>query len=413
MIRIGVAGTLALHLDTLDAAKLRTAVRWARLSEQDVEQHKQDLILRLEEDADADRELSLLGRDNLTLASVVSAWPALPAPEELDSAIQNSLTEVYGFVVGYSQAMHEACRWIRAVAHQASAALDLRTLVIGETGTGKELVAQAVYKLGRLKGESFVALNCGAFPADLIDSELFGHRRGAFTGAVGNRAGALQRAGGGILFLDEIGDMPVNLQAKFLRVLEQRSFSPLGSDESYPLLAQIVSATNHRLDEAVRENRFRADLYFRIAQLTVVLPPLRERSADVPLLVEMFLRGHGLTGEVFDAEAMSRMQAHDWPGNIRELRSTVDRFVLLWRSGALEGTADWLTSLPSEAKSETAKLGTLAEMRDAFDRQVLSEVLARCGGDTRLAAEELGVTQRSIYNLAHRHGIALKRKERS
>jgi two-component system NtrC family response regulator len=410
MIRIAVAGTLAEHLAYFRTAKLRTSAVWVSLSDLAAEQ-QQDIIIQLKGDHTAERDLLRLGERNPALTSVVSAWPVLPTATKLDEAIQNSLNDVYGFVVGYSPAMHEACRWIRAVAHQASAALDLRTLVIGETGTGKELIARAVHKLGRSKGEPFVALNCGAFPGELIDSELFGHKRGAFTSAVTNRAGALQRASRGILFLDEIGDMPINLQAKFLRVLEQRSFSPVGSDESHSLQAQIVSATNHRLDESVKENKFRADLYFRLAQLTVALPPLRERREDIPLLVEMFLRRHELTSEVLDIKVISNMQEHDWPGNIRELRSTVDRFVLLWRSGAIEDTANLLTIMPVKAKSETHKLGTLAELRDAFDRQVLSEVLTRCGGNTKLAAAELGITQRSIYNLAHRHNIKLKRKD--
>lgn len=411
MLRIAVAGTLSEHLSRFGTAQLRTSVSWESLSDPSSEQHQQDIILHLKDDPAAERDIRFFRESTPALASIVSAWDSVPTPGQLDLAIQNSFREVYGFIVGYSQGMHEACRWIRAVAHQASAALDLRTLVIGETGTGKELVAQAVHKLSRLKGEPFVALNCGAFPGDLIDSELFGHKRGAFTSAVNQRVGALQRASGGVLFLDEIGDMPINLQARFLRVLEQRSFTPLGGNESLPLLAQIVSATNHRLDESVRENRFRADLYFRLAQLTVILPPLRERREDIPLLVEVFLSQHGLGGEIIDKPGMTRMQEHDWPGNIRELRSSVDRFVLLHRSGDLGVTTNWLMTSPSESKSVPVKLGTLAEMRDAFDRQVLTEVLARCDGDTNLAAKQLGVTQRSIYNLAHRHGVSLRRKD--
>ncbi len=410
MIRIAVVGALSEHLTFFRSTPLRTKVGWSSLTELDAE-NQQDIVIHLKDDVVAERDLQHVRENNPSINSITSIWSGLPIVSTLDEAIQDSLYEVYGFLVGYSQAMHEACRWIRAVAHQASAALDLRTLVIGETGTGKELIARAVHRLSRSKEEPFVPLNCGAFPGELIDSELFGHQRGAFTGAVTSRAGALRRAGKGILFLDEIGDMPINLQAKFLRVLEQRSFSPVGSDGSYPLQAQIVSATNHRLDEAVKENRFRADLYFRLAQLTVALPPLRERRDDIPLLVKMFLRHHDLTTDVIEREALDKIQAYDWPGNIRELRSTVDRFVLLWRSGAIEDMSNWLTSTPESAQAETLRLGTLSELRDAFDRQVLSEVLDRCGGSAKLAAEELGITQRSIYNLAHRHQISLKKNE--
>ena len=410
MIRIAVAGNLAKSLGDFLSVKLATPVSWAAVSNDDFDPNQFAMVLRLRDDPSADRELTGLIKDNALLASIISQWNSLPSLDELDNAIQQSLTHVYGFVVGYTSDMHEACRWLRAVAHQATAALDLRTLIIGETGTGKELVAAAIHKLGQPKGAPFVTLNCGAFPAELIDSELFGHKRGAFTTAISNREGALKRATGGLLFLDEIGDMPIDLQARFLRVLEQRTFSPLGSDESFGLLTQIVSATNHKLDEAVREGRFRADLYFRIAQLTVTLIPLRERLEDIPLLVDFFLRERGLTDVVMDQRAIERMQHYDWPGNIRELRTAVDRFVLLSHSGSIDGT-EWLTIPESQRGYERAKGQTLAARREAFDRQVLSEVLARCEGDTKRAAEELGITQRSVYNLAHRHNLSLKTKD--
>jgi DNA-binding NtrC family response regulator len=410
MIRIAVAGSLANSLGDFLSAKLRTRVSWAAVSNNEFDPNQFDLILGLSNDPPADHEITPLVKDNQLLACIISQWNSLPSLDELDDAIQQSLSDVYGFVVGYAADTHEVCRWIRAVAHQATAALDLRTLIIGETGTGKELVAAAIHKLGQPKGAPFVTLNCGAFPTELIDSELFGHRRGAFTSAVADREGALKRATGGLLFLDEIGDMPIGLQARFLRVLEQRTFSPLGSDESYALLTQIVSATNHRLDESVREGKFRADLYFRIAQLTVTLPPLRERLEDVPLLVDFFLRQRGLTRAEMDQRAIERMQRYDWPGNIRELRTTVDRFVLLFRSGSVDGT-EWLSIPESQRSYESAEGQTLAARREAFDRQVLSEVLARCAGDTKRAAEELGITQRSVYNLAHRYNLSLKTKD--
>ncbi|HLA10718.1 MAG TPA: sigma-54 dependent transcriptional regulator [Pyrinomonadaceae bacterium] len=305
--------------------------------------------------------------------------------------------------------MHTVCRWILALAHQATAALDLRTLIVGETGTGKELVAKAIYRLGMNNVGPFAALNCGGFPLELIDTELFGHKRGAFTSAVSDHVGVLQRANGGILFLDEIGELPLHLQVKLLRVLEERTFSPVGSSSVIPFSAQVISATNRRLDEAVRTGEFRSDLYFRVAQFTVLLPALRDRRDDVILLIENFLGEHDLTIDAIDQELLTRMVSYDWPGNIRELRSAIDRLVLLQRTGLKVDFHDWQIVQSTEPGQGFKEFATLADLRENFDRKVLEEVLSRHKGDTNLAAQELGITRRSVYNLARRYGVNLKK----
>lgn len=406
MLKIAAAGALAESVGMFDSGPLRQYAEWLVLPPQGTKGPQIDLIIRLQDDQAAARAVAQISESNSIAGAITCTWPSIPAPAQLDQVVQQSLAEVYGFIVGYSESMHAVCRWVRAVAHEVSAAIDLRTLVIGETGTGKELVAQSIHRLGGRRDEPFVALNCGALPAELIDSELFGHKRGAFTSAIVDRTGALQAAGTGILFLDEIGEMPTSLQVKFLRVLEQRSFSPLGSNKELPMLAQIIAATNRPLDEGVREGWFRADLYFRLAQLIIHLPPLRERKSDIPLLVSSFLRRHGLDEEIIDERAQQAITAYDWPGNIRELRSVVERLVLLWRSGNWTGATDWLPSAPLTERQQATR-GTLSELRNSFDRQVLVEVLAKCQGDTKRAAAELGITQRSVYNLAHRLGIEL------
>jgi transcriptional regulator with GAF, ATPase, and Fis domain len=404
MLHVALLGRLAEQVEALRRAEAHTAVTWGAMPSGPQEQARVDLFLRLRGDAAGREQRQALRRHQ---PAPEAEWEAVPEPAEADQALQDALEAGYGFVVGFAPAMHEVCRWIRSVAHQVALALDLRTLVAGETGTGKELVAQAIHRLGPRAREPFVPLNCGALPKDLIGSELFGHQRGAFTGAVSDREGALRRAGKGTVFLDEIGEMPPDLQAQLLRVLEQRAFSPLGSDRTLPLQAQIVSATNRALDVAVRDQTFRSDLYYRLAQVPIWLPPLRERLADVPLLVRSFLRGRGAAADLVGGSALEALCRYDWPGNVRELRSAVDRFLLLSYSGQAPADPNWFRPAGGAGGGPEAPVGgTLAELRDDFEKRVLQAVLARCDGDTARAAKELGVTRRSIYNLLRRHDLA-------
>ncbi len=409
MLHVAAVGQLAKQIERF-ASGLHTDVRWIPLPTQEQASVRFDMVLYLKGDTTAEYELTLMAKQNPIVLSIASTWESVPSSATLDQVLQETLTKVYGFVVGYTACVHKVCRLVRVIAHQAASALDLRTLVVGETGTGKELIAAAIHHLSDRRDEPFVPLNCGAFSKELIDSELFGHSRGSYTGAVTSRAGALKRAGSGVLFLDEVGDLPLNLQIKFLRVLEQRSFSPLGSDDSFPLHAQIISATNQRLDEAVQQGSFRADLYFRIAQMTIVLPPLRERREDIPLLIDYYLHKHDLrlnVEDIIDPNTLKAMLEYDWPGNVRELRSAVERLILLHQGGLPVSAQDWqLFPQPAEGRELSGSV-SLASLREDFDREVLVQVLAKHGGDTKSTAEELGISRRSVYNLANRLGIEI------
>lgn len=427
MLRIAVIGDLARNRALVASQALKTGIEFETGLKPSTSLSKLDLILLREDDADAESELAALVEAQPILSSIAARWTDEPDEGAFDQAIQNSLLDTYGFIVGYSDQMHKVCKWIRAIAHQATAALDLRTLIIGETGTGKELVAKAIHKVGSRANSPFVALNCAGFSKGLIDSALFGHKKGAFTDAIADHEGALKRADSGVLFLDEIGDLPLELQTKFLRVLEEKTFVPLGSKVSHKLLAQVVSATNRKIDQDVKTGRFRADLYFRIAHLTIALPPLRERINDIPVLVHQFLGEHGFRADFIDRELLFKMLDYDWPGNVRELRKMVEQLILLAGASSYVGKEEWplLISSPqtkepmsvpqppdllvsSPSAREEKRSAKLADRRDDFDRAVLEEVLTRHGFDTRLAAEELGISRKSVYNLAHRLGISLR-----
>jgi transcriptional regulator with GAF, ATPase, and Fis domain len=409
MLRIGLIGTLGEQCRVFSKNIDPSIVEFSRISPKD-RFLKLDLVLGLRGDRQLE-DLSKASREPLVAnASVFHFWPDVPDWDHLEEAVQDSLADAYGFVVGYSQPMHSACRWIRSVAHQASAALDLRTLIVGETGTGKELVARAIHHLGARSAHNLKALNCSAMPEGLLEAELFGHVRGAFTGAVQDRTGALAAAGEGTVFLDEVGDLPLSLQATLLRVLEQRSFSPVGSNREIPFKAQVLSATNHDLSSLVESQTFRADLYFRLAQVCIPLPPLRERVSDLPILVRHFLRQHKGPNREIDEISMNAMRNHSWPGNIRELRVAIEKYLLLSSMSDQPRPEEWLT-VDSRGPGKTPGApfeGTLAELRSEFEKSILKSVLVRCNGDTIRAARELGVTRRSVYNLARRHGIELR-----
>jgi len=417
MLEIALAGVLANRCDELASVASSTPTAWGRLVELSLDAGKgtPDLVLVLENDPTAKADFAKAVEAGLIPVPVVASWRELPKPETLDAAIQKSLASVYGFVVGRSQAMHDACRWIRAVAHPMGSMFGMRALLVGETGTGKELAARAIHRLSRRSTEPFFAVNCAAISADLAGSELFGHRKGAFSGADRDRPGALRASGRGVLFLDEIGDLPPGVQGHFLRALEDGRFTPVGADEPAEFQAQIVAATHRRLDEAVRLGKFRADLYFRLAQVTLPLPPLRERRDDLPLLVQHFLAQTGLPESALDDQsgAWEILRQHDWPGNLRELRTMIERLALRIHGGLPYRPEDWLPAAGGSAAASLREIpltsgGTLAERRAEFDRRVLQEVLTRSRGDTRRAAEELGITRRSVYNLAHRLGVNLR-----
>ncbi len=294
-------------------------------------------------------------------------------------------------------------------------------LITGESGTGKEAVARCIHDRGPRLDQPWVALNCSAIPRDLMESELFGYVRGAFTGATQNRLGRLEQANGGTLFLDEIGDLDRNLQGKLLRVLQEREFSPVGSDVVRRVDVRIIAATNRDLQTRVREGAFREDLYYRLDVYTIHVPPLRARSEDVPGLAGAFLAE--LRSEMdkpvedFTEEAMAALTRYGWPGNVRELRNAVERALLSCR-----GHQIGLSDLPERVRGEAApamqaeESGPGAEGLDAWlaerERRVIVAALADCNGVQAQAARLLGITERSLWHRIKKLDIKVERTVR-
>jgi DNA-binding NtrC family response regulator len=300
-------------------------------------------------------------------------------------------------------------------------------LVLGETGAGKERLARAIHQDGPRGNGPFLAVNCGALPEALLESELFGHERGAFTGATRARRGFFELAHGGTIFLDEIAEVPLHLQVKLLRVLEDRQVQRLGSETANAMDVRIMAATNRDLEAEVAARRFRADLYYRLAVVTLTLPPLRERREDVPDLVDSYLRHFAIAlGRQVNAvhpEAMAALERYDWPGNVRELINVVERAVLLTSHAeikpsdlprAIAGGMAPGVPLPGAATPAAGIAGswsgrTLREAREAvslaFEKAYLSEVLAATGGRVGEAAARAGVNTRTLYALMRRTGL--------
>src|SRR5580693_2675088 len=257
------------------------------------------------------------------------------------------------------------------------AASEARVCILGETGTGKELVAQTIHERSSRAGGAFVTLNCAAVPAELIESELFGHEKGSFTGAAGRHMGKFEQAHGGTIFLDEIGDMPLAMQAKLLRVLEEGEVERIGGERAITVDVRVVVATHRDLEAQVRDGKFRQDLFHRVFVFPLRLPPLRERREDIPALIEHFAMQVSATNGWklmrFTADAMSALQEHPWPGNVRELRNAVERMMLLETSGevAAETVALALPISIAASESSTAGTGPLADRVRAFEKQTI------------------------------------------
>ena len=307
-------------------------------------------------------------------------------------------------IVGSSRAMHRVFALMRAAAES-----DLPVLVQGESGTGKELVAKALHFDGPRKAERLEVVNCAALPEALVESELFGHERGAFTGADRRRLGAFERADGGTVILDEIGDMRPDLQAKLLRVLEEREVHRVGGDRRIPVDVRIIASTNRDLEEAMRVGAFRQDLYWRIAGFPIVIPPLRERLDDIPELAALFLGKamelSGKEGGGFTEDAMQRLLRHDWPGNVRELKNLIARAVLLAPSGRLTGTDLFpanggAASTPREGPAGNGVV-PLADM----ERRSVVHALEVYGQNITRAAHALGVDRTTLYRKMRKLGI--------
>jgi DNA-binding NtrC family response regulator len=317
-----------------------------------------------------------------------------------------------GGLVGKSRAMLEMLDLVRSVA-----ASDANVLIQGENGTGKELVANALHALSRRARGPFVKINCAAIPKDLIEDELFGHRRGAFTGAVADREGLFETASGGSLLLDEIVEMPAALQTKLLRVLQEREFRPIGSDRVVRVDVRLICATNADVEAALRSGRLREDLYFRVNTITVRVPPLRERLEDLPLLCEHFLemyrRRHGRAVHGIAPEAYRLLMKHRWPGNVRELEHAIERGVLVAK-GAEITPGDLPESIRENAAAPGSEAagplgGTLAEI----ERLAIVRALERTGWNKQAAARLLGLYRPTLYSKMRRYGIQDPRSRRA
>lgn len=331
------------------------------------------------------------------------------------TSLQSQLDSSHGDdqIIGTSPAMQEVYKVIGAV----TATSNLTTVLIeGESGTGKELVAKAIHRHGPHSEQPFVAINCSVLPQDLLASELFGHERGAFTGAFERRIGKLQHAGKGTIFLDEIGDLSPELQKKLLRVLQERRFQRLGGNQTFDVEARFVAATNKDLRKEVEEGRFREDLYYRLNVVRIQLPPLRERKSDIPLIANHFLKRYSrLTGKTLRAiteEAMQILVDYDWPGNVRELENVIHSCVTLEQGEILLPS-----SLPSQIRESKPRstfsipITTLnleearRQFSEAFEEEYTRRLLEAAGGNVRRAAELAGVSVRSIQRLAQKYRI--------
>jgi len=284
-------------------------------------------------------------------------------------------------------------------------------LVTGESGTGKELVAHAIHQAGPRSAERFVAVDCCTLQETLFESELFGHERGAFTGADRRKPGLIEAAAGGTLFLDEIGDIGPALQAKLLRVLESGRFRRVGATADLRADVRVVAATNRDLPRMAREGAFRADLYYRLSALTIEVPPLRERSQDIPLLVRHFASRNARHGEqpVFGEAALDQLSRYAWPGNVRELRNVVERATLLAKRGQRIEPRD-LPAFPSTERDATGREDLDALLQgeptlDEVERRYLELLLRRHGGNRRRTAEVLGISERTAYRMIERFGL--------
>ncbi|MGB9236024.1 MAG: sigma-54 dependent transcriptional regulator [Terriglobales bacterium] len=333
--------------------------------------------------------------------------------EKLELAVEQVLRRAGDKNKDTESLIGQSAAWQQALARARQAAVsDADILIEAESGTGKELVARLIHRLSARKEEPFVAVNCAAFPETLLESELFGHARGAFTGAVAARPGKFELASGGTLLLDEVGEMPMALQPKLLRVLQEREFDRLGSNQTVRVDIRVISTTNRPLQAAVAEGRFRADLYYRLNVIPVALPLLRDRAGDVRELARHFAQLYSLPGTPprLSEELLARLEKQSWPGNVRELGNFVRRAVALSRSGEIGLEAFEHGTIPRPPHAPEWKPGlSLEEM----ERQLFRMTLDATGGNRARAAELLGVSLRTVRNKVREFGLPPRSDYRS
>jgi len=319
----------------------------------------------------------------------------------------DSLTRDLATIVGDSPATQRVVELARKVA-----VTDSTVLLCGESGTGKDLFARAIHLASRRAGGPWVKVNCGALPEALLESELFGHERGAFTGATRQKPGRFEDAAHGTLFLDEIGELPLPLQVKLLQVIEEKTFHRVGGNQALTVDVRILAATNRDLAAMVRAREFREDLFFRLNVFPITLPPLRERPGDVPQLAAFFLRRHGAAEDKLTPAALQALGRHSFPGNVRELEYALERAMILAGSdpigaehlslggvaagprGAADGAPDWVPVIPPEGLS-----------LEVLERELILRALERAGGNKSQAARLLGLSRRTLYSRMERHGL--------
>ena len=347
--------------------------------------------------------LGLLRRALQTAASMAELTAAPPGKRKEPDA-----GSVPG-LIGTSASMQKIYKLVGQVARS-----DATVLLFGESGTGKELIARAIYANSPRAARPYVAINCAAIPDTLLESELFGHERGAFTGALTQRIGKFERADGGTLFLDEIGDMPLALQAKLLRILQNGEFQRLGGDQTLRTQVRVIAATNKDLTVMVKEKTFREDLFYRLNVVMIQLPPLREREEDILPLAEYFLHRDGKERRIkFSAAAKQFLQSRRWPGNVRELENAVQRAVVCATSdtiepGDLSAERDAKVSAPATGEDWWSSLKSSAQGQDllgAAERMLVEKALQEAGGNVQKAAEILGVTRAALRTRVQRYGL--------
>ena len=309
-------------------------------------------------------------------------------------------TEALAGLITGDPGMLKICRSIERVA-----SADVSVLLLGESGTGKDVIARAIHGLSSRANRPFVAINCAAIPETLLESELFGHERGAFTGAIKQTLGKIEVANRGTLFLDEIGDFPLLLQAKLLRFLQERVIERLGGRQQIAVDVRVISATNKDLPTLVRENQFREDLFYRLNEVRLDIPPIRERPGDALMLVQHFVREFARTYKRnvkgLSPDAIEAVEAYDWPGNVREIENRVKRAVIMAEGKQLTAVDLDLTPPAAEERGETDLRGA----REQAERAAIVKALARENGNVSRAAKALGVSRPTLYGLIRQHNI--------
>ena len=334
------------------------------------------------------------------LALVLQRCVYMAELEQEYRAMQHSARpDVFENMIGANPQMHAVFDMIRKVAPTSAT-----VLILGESGTGKEMVAQALHRRSSRRSGPFVAINCNTIPENLLESELFGHEKGAFTGADAQRKGHIESAAGGTLFLDEIGELPASVQVKLLRFLQEKCFQRVGGRQEIQSDARVLAATNRNLRESAADGKFREDLYFRLAVVVIKVPPLRERGDEIILMSKAFLRDYGTehakTGLTFAPDALRALSLHSWPGNVRELQNRVQRAVIMADGKRVTARdlelTDTLSALPPQ---------TLKEARESVEREMIQDALRRHRGKITSAAVELGVSRPTLYELMEKLGI--------